>query len=341
VPDKGLRARFGREGNLLLKLSHPGIQPVRSAHFDDDPPYLVLEAVPGEDLGALLARHGALSTRQALSVVARLCETLAYLHEHGRFHRDLKPTSLVVDGDKVLVTDFGVAREVGKGRLTQPGMFVGTIEYAPPEWSQPDGVEGNAWDLYALGVLLHEMLIGGLPYTATAAPGTMDRAVQVTLQKRAAEHLDPGDGVPDEVRALVRALTARDPAARPKSVTEVRDRVLALLGDGGLTPAPPPSRTPPPSPKPAPLRPPERPTVLLPETPPLPPPAARTPRSATPRPAPPAPARTPPPAPIAKPPPARSPMVALVAAGAILVVLGGGTAVAFVVVALVAAWVLA
>src|SRR5688500_455391 len=138
VADKGLRSRFGREGNLLLKLSHPGIQPVRSAHFDDDPPYLVLEATPGEELGALLARHGALTPRQALTVVARLTETLAYLHEQGRFHRDLKPASLLVDGDRVLVTDFGVAREVGKGRLTQPGMFVGTVDYAPPEWSQAE-----------------------------------------------------------------------------------------------------------------------------------------------------------------------------------------------------------
>lgn len=240
VPDGGMRMRFGREGTLLLKLSHPGIVPIRSAHFDDDPPYLVLEAVNGEDLGGLIERQGALLEEQALSVALRVVEVLVYLHGNGRFHRDLKPSSILVDGRKVQLTDFGIARESARKGLTEPGTSIGSVEYAPPEWAKGK-VDPKGWDLYALGVLMHEMLTGEPAFTSKAIEGSFDRAVEIMGQKRKRPHLDPGPNVGDGLRNLVRALTATEPSERPASAVEVQELLNHLIGPEGpisLPPAP-------------------------------------------------------------------------------------------------------
>ncbi|MCA9492851.1 MAG: serine/threonine protein kinase [Myxococcales bacterium] len=240
VPDGGMRMRFGREGTLLLKLSHPGIVPIRSAHFDDDPPYLVLEAVSGEDLHGLIERQGALLEEQALSVALRVVEVLVYLHGNGRFHRDLKPSSVLVDGRKVQLTDFGIARESSRKGLTEPGTSIGSVEYAPPEWAKGK-VDPKGWDLYALGVLMHEMLTGAPAFTSSAIEGSFDRAVEIMSQKRKRPHLDPGPNVGDGLRNLVKALTATDPGERPASAVEVEELLNHLIGPEGpisLPPAP-------------------------------------------------------------------------------------------------------
>ncbi len=240
VPDAEMRQRFGREGSLLLKLSHPGIVPVRSAHFDHDPPYLVLEAVSGEDLGRLIERVGKLSVGQALTVAERVCDVLVHLHAHGRFHRDLKPSSVLLDAKKVLVTDFGIARESSRKGLTEPGTNLGSVEYAPPEWAKGK-TDPQSWDLYALGVVLHEMLTGAPAFPSNGKDGSFDRALEVLTLKRQSPSLDPGPDLPDGVRALVRGLTATDPAERPATAKEVHERLVALLGAEGpvsLPPAP-------------------------------------------------------------------------------------------------------
>ena len=198
------------EAELLAGLSHPGLVTVFDAGYDADGElaFLVMEMVEGPTLSGRLAA-GPLHGGQVRQVGASLAEALAYVHERGVVHRDVKPSNvLFVDADdssSVKLADFGIARLADSARLTDAGLIVGSAHYLSPEQARGEDV-GPPSDIYALGLVLLECLTG-----APVFPGAGIEPVVARLRR------DPQ--VPDDVDPalgrLLTAMTSREPARRP------------------------------------------------------------------------------------------------------------------------------
>jgi len=157
--------RFQREARIGREMSHPGVMKV----LPDDSQgrvYMVMEWVPGRLLREILAVEQALPRERAIRIATAICDALDYIHSHGVAHRDLKPENVMVDAqDRVKLIDFGIAGKTGARRLTfgKFSQLMGTPEYISPE--QVDGKRGDGRsDIFALGVILYEMLTGKTPF---------------------------------------------------------------------------------------------------------------------------------------------------------------------------------
>jgi serine/threonine protein kinase len=187
APERGHESRFAerfaREAELLAKLNHPHIVTIHDFGISDSQPstlnseplcYLVMEFVDGVNLRDLL-REGKLEPKQALAIVPPICEALQYAHDKGIVHRDIKPENLLLDREgRIKIADFGIAALMGT-----EGEEAGTPPYMAPEQSgRSSGIDHRA-DLYALGVVLYEMLTGERPTTDLVAPS---RKVQIDVR---------------------------------------------------------------------------------------------------------------------------------------------------------------
>ncbi len=203
--------RFEREARLGRDLDHPGVARVLPAGRSQRV-YFAAQWVEGRTLRELLDA-GALSEREAVRIALDLCETLEYLHHNGVAHRDLKPENILVDarGDTRLI-DFGLASRAGARRITfgKFSKIMGSADYISPE--QLRGRRGDARsDLYALGVILCEMLSGRVPFEGVNPFVAMNQRLV----------LEPDlSGVPEQFHALLRCALQREPARRYVSVTE-------------------------------------------------------------------------------------------------------------------------
>jgi len=176
----GLLSRFQRETQILGRLQHPGIAQVHEAgtleHRGTTLPYFAMEFVDGRPLGAYAADEG-LDTRARLRLFAQVCDAVHHAHAQGVVHRDLKPDNVLVTADghpKVL--DFGIARLAGSDvadptLVTEVGQVMGTLPYMSPEQvtGRPDEIDARS-DVYALGVLLFELLSGRARWSWPAGP---------------------------------------------------------------------------------------------------------------------------------------------------------------------------
>jgi len=171
VADEQFFSRFQREAKVLARLQHPGIVAIYEFGLTTDGhPYFVMEFVDGTDLAQII-RMAALTTSQALELTVQICDALNYAHRQGVIHRDIKPANiLVTKSGKAKVADFGLARPVDgdTGFNTQSNMVMGTPHYMAPE--QYLGQADKRADIYALGVMLYEMLTGKRPEGAFDPP---------------------------------------------------------------------------------------------------------------------------------------------------------------------------
>lgn len=166
--DSAFAERFKNEAKLMGRMNHPAIVSVYDfGRTTDGQLYFVMEYIDGTDVQRMIAREGRLPPEHALAVTAHLCDALGYAHKHGVVHRDIKPSNVLIDMDgRVKVADFGLAKLTNSAQnsgLTQTGMAMGTPDYVAPE-TLTLGVEvdGRA-DLYAVGVMLYQMLTGDIP----------------------------------------------------------------------------------------------------------------------------------------------------------------------------------
>ena len=210
-----IRTRFLREAETAAQLSHPNIVPIYSVDERDGIVYFVMALVDGENLAARLHTQGALSPGEARRILLEVAHALAYAHERGVVHRDIKPDNILLQsGDgRVLVTDFGIARAVTEGadaRLTATGMAIGTPAYMSPEQSTGDRTIDGRSDLYSLGVVGYQMLTGDPPFEAVSTPALLVKH----LSERPEPIMSRRRGVPPDLERAVMLLLEKDPDHR-------------------------------------------------------------------------------------------------------------------------------
>jgi serine/threonine protein kinase len=214
--------RLRREVEVIQSLNHPCIVAVYQARFDGPLPYLVMERIDGPTLGHWMS-EGAMLPSQAETVFRDAVSALAYLHARGLQHRDVKPQNFVFDRvrGRLVLVDFGHVHGRNTLTITSPHVVFATIRYVPPECGTP-AETATARDVYALGVMLFEMLTGERAFTYDAQANIIDQIQQVRTQQ-AVGPLDPGPPVPERVRGVVRAATAPQVRDRFPSARELWD----------------------------------------------------------------------------------------------------------------------
>ncbi|MFI8090210.1 protein kinase [Streptomyces sp. NPDC086080] len=230
--------RFSREVRITRRLRHPNLTRLVAGGIDDQSgglPYLAMEFLDGETLRDLIEEESQLPVSWAAAIGAQIAAGLAAAHTAGVVHRDLKPANVMLtQGGTVKVLDFGmgsIADDPDQTRLTSTGVSVGTARYMAPEQCQAKQVT-QAADLYALGCVLYEMLVGVPPFTSESAYELADRHVnQQPAPVRAIRR-----EVPVELARLVERLLAKDPADRPADAVTVREALLPLaVADAGAS----------------------------------------------------------------------------------------------------------
>lgn len=230
--------RFRRELEISRHLHHPGIQ--RSIEFtaDRSRPYMVMEYVDGETLRAFMTREKRLTVDQAVDFGRQLAAAMAYAHSQGVFHRDLKPENILVTPDgRLVVTDFGVALMAGARRLTWRwfSTALGTPDYMSPE--QIQGRRGDArTDVYAIGVMLFEMLAGRVPWEGDNALSVMSQHLNApvpALHELSAEVPPPIEGIVRKCLRKVPDERYEDAASLERDLERWRDLPLSqfIFGD--------------------------------------------------------------------------------------------------------------
>lgn len=223
--DQEFVQRFQREAQAAASLSHPNVVPVLDSGEDGAVRFLVMEYVEGEDLKSHLRRCGVLPAPRAAAIAAAVCQALQYAHAQGIVHRDIKPQNILLTSTgQVKVTDFGIARALSAATITETGTVLGSVHYLSPEQARGEPVTA-ASDLYALGVVLYEMLTGQLPFD-----GESPIAVALKhLYEQPPSVRDRNPEVPPWLEGVVRRAMAKRPEDRYPSAAHMK---LDLEGRG-------------------------------------------------------------------------------------------------------------
>ncbi len=222
--DSEFRQRFRREVRSVGMLNHPGIVTIFDAAEHETNSFLVMEYLEGQTLAQLIEMDGPFSSARARDIAVQICDALEYAHAAQIIHRDIKPSNIILLPDgQVKLTDFGIAKVLAEPGLTRTGI-VGTLDYMPPEQVNNQNVDHRA-DVYALGVVLFEMLTGHPPFQAEHPGATLLKIVSEAMPSP--RDLNPA--VSSEMEAVVLKSTAKDQAQRYQSAAEMRQALQALL----------------------------------------------------------------------------------------------------------------
>ena len=219
--------RFKREARSVAQLQHPNIVTVIDRGDEDGRQFIVFEYIEGENLKEHVVRKGRLDVREALEIAVEVARGLAFAHEQGLIHRDVKPQNILLNGDRrAKVTDFGIARTVDVDGMTQTGTVLGTSNYIAPEQASGGRVDVHS-DVYALGVVLYELLAGEVPF-----PGESFVAVAMKhIHEPAPNLLDIRGDVPLRVAAAVDRALEKDPEQRFPTMDAFAAELEACLSE--------------------------------------------------------------------------------------------------------------
>ena len=222
--DEALVARFRQEAVAAARLTHPNVVAIYDTGVDRGFPFIVMELVSGSPLRQVLDTDGPLPVERAIDVAAQVAGALDYAHRSGIIHRDVKPGNILLcDDGRAKVADFGIAKALAGSDLTQTGMVLGTARYLSPEQVNGHALDGRS-DVYALGVVLYEMLCGEAPFG-----GDSDMAIAVSrLHRDPPSVLERRPEVPPSLQVVVTRTLARSPDDRIASAGELRTALLAV-----------------------------------------------------------------------------------------------------------------
>jgi serine/threonine-protein kinase len=235
--------RFRREILTVARLQHPHIVPILKAGDVDGLPYFVMPYVDGESIDIRLKRDGTMGVRETAGIMKDVARALAFAHERGVVHRDIKPGNILLAAGSATVTDFGVAKALSSARrsgekgsgLTNTGMSLGTILYMAPEQAAGDpDIDGRA-DIYSLGITVYEMLAGRAPFAALGPREMLTARLTLPPPPLSTIRKD----VPAGLERLIAKCLAIDPANRPQTAAALVDALedpRTLSGSFASTP---------------------------------------------------------------------------------------------------------
>ena len=217
--------RFQREIMVVAQLNHPNIVPVLSAGELDGLPYFIMPFIEGESLRGRIIR-GPLSLRETVAILKDAARALAYANSMGIVHRDIKPDNILLTGSAAVVTDFGVAKAVSAARdrgvtygqtITGVGISLGTPQYMAPEQAAADPNADHRVDIYALGIVAYEMLVGSPPFHGRTPQALLAAQLTELPPPLSSRRYD----VPVGLNELIMQCLEKDPADRPRSASDL------------------------------------------------------------------------------------------------------------------------
>jgi serine/threonine protein kinase len=224
-----LSARFRRETRVTSRLRHPNILTALTTGIRDGLMYYVTPFIAGESLRKRMDRQPLLPIDESVRLLCDIAAALSYAHEQGVVHRDIKPANILIQDGHAILADFGVAAalslpgDTAHSRITRPGMTLGTVGYMAPEQSFGDSDVDHRADIYALGVVGHEMLAGSPPFSGATTQAIL--AANLTQPPPRLEYLR-GDVPPRLARVIEKALK-KAPGERFQTAGEFRKACLA------------------------------------------------------------------------------------------------------------------
>ncbi|MDY6997043.1 MAG: protein kinase [Actinomycetota bacterium] len=225
--DSHFLTRFQREARAVARLNHPGLVAVYDQGLDGQHPFLVMELIEGGTLRELLRERGPMPPHAVAAVLRPVLAGLAVAHRAGLVHRDIKPENILISTDgEVKLADFGLVRALADAKITSTSVILGTAAYLAPE-QVATGDTDSRGDVYAIGVLIYELLTGVTPFTG-------DTALAVAYQRMDNDVPPPSSvigGVPTQFDELVQCATARDPHQRFADAGELGGELDAIAED--------------------------------------------------------------------------------------------------------------
>ncbi|HLR43210.1 MAG TPA: Stk1 family PASTA domain-containing Ser/Thr kinase [Pseudogracilibacillus sp.] len=225
VDDPEFIQRFDREAQAATSLSHPNIVDIYDVGEDGDVLYMVMEYIKGSTLKEYIMKHGPLPVEEAIGIMRQLTDAIAHAHHNGLVHRDIKPQNILMDEyGNVKVTDFGIAIALSATSLTQTNSILGSVHYLSPEQAR-GGMATRKSDIYALGIVMYELLTGQVPFSGESPISIALKHLQNDTPLVRALHPE----VPQSVENIVLQATAKDPFHRFNSVYEMEEALNVAL----------------------------------------------------------------------------------------------------------------
>jgi hypothetical protein len=225
--DDQFRERFKRESKTAASIKHPHVITIYRAGDDDGRLYITMDYIDGTDLRAMIEREGRLEPGTAAEVVSQVASALDAAHGHGLVHRDVKPANVLMAGDggghHAYLTDFGLTKQTtSESGMTQTGMFVGTLDYVPPEQLQGGPLDARA-DIYSLGCVLYQTLTGQVPYPRDTEPAKL----WAHMGEPPPSVLECAPNLPYQFEDVIKRAMAKDPNERYLSAGDLGRAALA------------------------------------------------------------------------------------------------------------------
>ncbi len=240
-------SRFRLEAEAIVNLNPHAIVGLYDTGDEDGRPYLVMRYMSGGSLAGRLAGGKSMSPQAALPIIKRVAEALDHAHKRGVLHRDVKPGNILFDEEgRAFLSDFGIAKFVRQGddvtqaHLTQPGLITGTMAYVSPEYVKGIEEPDARSDVYSLGIVVYEMLAGGLPYVDTSPPLQAALHVNADIPQIRARRPD----LPEAVEAVIGRALAKQPDDRYQSAGELARALQEALATSPPAPLPAPAGPP-------------------------------------------------------------------------------------------------